>query len=82
MKSPFEYALDILQERQSQLNNELERVETELSAKQAELDSLNRYVQVLTNEKATLLDGIRGLDKAVEYLISAGKSGQSANQAK
>lgn len=82
MKSPFEYALDILQERQSQLNNELERVEAELSAKQSELDSLNRYVQVLTNEKATLLDGIRGLDKAVDYLTSASKSGQSANQGK
>jgi prefoldin subunit 5 len=75
MKSPYDYALDILNERQTQLHSELERVEKELQQKQAELDSLNRYVKVLTNEKTTLLDSARDLSKAIDFL-----KGQSINQ--
>lgn len=68
MKTIHDFALDILQERQAQLSEEHRRTERELALKQAELDSINRYVRVLTEERTKLEKSMADLERAIKTL--------------
>lgn len=68
MKTIHDFALDILQERQSQLVEEHKRSILELDAKQDELINLSTIVRAMRDRTAKLETDMSDLERAIAVL--------------